>query len=124
MGRLDGKVAIISGGARGQGAAEATLFAQEGAAVVVTDVLDALGKETAASIGAQATYHHHDVRIEDEWGSVVDAVLAEHGQIDVLINNAGIFRVGPLVMTTEEEYRQVIDINQVGVFLGMKAVVP
>ena len=66
----------------------------------------------------------NDVRIEADWTSVVEAVLAEHGQIDVLINNAGIFRIGPLVMTTEEEYRQVIDINQIGVFLGMRAVVP
>src|SRR4051812_7763015 len=124
MGRLDGKVALITGGARGQGAAEATLFADEGAAVVITDVLDDVGKETAAGIGSAATYHHHDVRIEADWTSVVEAVLAEHGQIDILINNAGIFRIGPLVMTTEEEYRQVIDINQIGVFLGMRAVVP
>jgi len=124
MGRLDSKVALITGGARGQGAREAELFADEGAAVVITDVLDDEGKQTAASIGDRATYHHHDVTREADWTSVVDAVLAEHGQLDVLVNNAGIVSISPLVMTSEEDYRRVIDVNQVGVFLGMKAVVP
>jgi 3alpha(or 20beta)-hydroxysteroid dehydrogenase len=124
MGRLDGKVALITGGARGQGADEARLFAAEGAAVVVTDVLDDEGKQTASAIGAAATFHHHDVTSEAEWTSVVDAVLAEHGQLDVLVNNAGILAIAPLVMTTEADYRRIIDVNQVGVFLGMKAVVP
>jgi len=124
MGRLDGKVALISGGARGMGEQEARLFAAEGASVVITDVLDDDGKQTAADIGAAATYHHHDVTRETDWTSVVDAVLAEHGQIDVLINNAGIFRFGATTTTTEDEYRQIIDVNQVGVFLGMKTVLP
>ena len=124
MGRLDGKVALITGGARGQGADEARLFASEGALVVVTDVLDDEGKQTAADIGGAATFHHHDVTSESEWTSVLDAVLAEHGQLDVLVNNAGILAIAPLVMTTEADYRRVIDVNQVGVFLGMKAVVP
>ena len=124
MGRLDGKVALITGGARGQGAQEAQLFASEGAAVVITDVLDDDGKQTAAAIGERATYHHHDVTREADWSSVVDAVIAEHGQLDVLVNNAGILQIAPLMMTSEEDYRRVIDVNQVGVFLGMKAVVP
>ncbi len=124
MGRLDGKVALITGGARGQGAQEAELFASEGASVVITDVLDDDGKATAAAIGARVTFHHHDVTSEADWTSVVDAVLDEHGQLDVLVNNAGVLAIAPLVMTTEQEYRRVIDINQVGVFLGMKAVVP
>ena len=124
MGRLDDKVALITGGARGQGEQEARLFAAEGASVVITDVLDAEAKQTAADIGAAATFHHHDVTVEAEWTSVVDAVLAEHGQIDVLVNNAGIFQVLPLLMTTEADYRKVIDVNQIGVFLGMKAVLP
>ena len=124
MGRLDGKVALVTGGARGQGEQEAKLFAAEGASVVLTDILDAEGKQTAADIGAAATFHHHDVTSESEWTSVVDAVLAEHGQIDVLVNNAGIFQILPLLMTSEADYRKVIDINQVGVFLGMKAVLP
>jgi 3alpha(or 20beta)-hydroxysteroid dehydrogenase len=124
MGRLDGKVALITGAARGQGAEEARLFASEGASVVLTDVLDDEGKQTAADIGSAATFHHHDVTSEAEWTSVVDAVLAEHGQLDVLVNNAGILVIAPLVMTTEAEYRRVIDVNQIGTFLGMKAVVP
>jgi len=124
MGRLDDKVALISGGARGMGEQEARLFAAEGARVVITDVLDDEGKQTASDIGAAATYHHHDVTREAEWTSVVDAVLAEHGQIDVLVNNAGIFRFGATTTTTEDEYRQIIDVNQVGVFLGMKSVLP
>ncbi|HEY2814890.1 MAG TPA: glucose 1-dehydrogenase [Acidimicrobiales bacterium] len=123
MGRLEGKVALITGGARGQGAQEAQLFAAEGASVVITDVLDDEGKHTAAGIGEQATYHHHDVTAESDWASVVDAVLSEHGQLDVLVNNAGIIAIAPLVMTTEADYRRVIDVNQIGVFLGMKTVV-
>ena len=123
MGRLDGKVALITGGARGQGEQEARLFAAEGARVVITDVLDE-GKQTAADIGTTATFHHHDVTSEAEWTSIVEAVLEEHGQLDVLVNNAGILAISPLVMTTEADYRRVIDVNQIGTFLGMKAVVP
>src|SRR3954468_5035020 len=122
MGRLEGKVALITGAARGQGAEEGRLFASEGAAVVLTDVLDDEGKATAADIGARATYHHHDVTSEADWTSVVAAVLEEHGQVDVLINNAGIFAINPMVTTTEEEFRRVCDVNQLGTFLGMKTV--
>jgi 3alpha(or 20beta)-hydroxysteroid dehydrogenase len=124
MARLAGKVALITGGGRGQGEQEARLFAAEGASVVLTDVLDDEGKQIAADIGASASYHHHDVTSEAEWTSVIEAVLAQHGQLDVLVNNAGVLAIAPLVMTTEADYRRVIDVNQVGVFLGMKAVVP
>ena len=124
MGRLDGKVALITGGARGQGAQEARLFAEHGAKVVLTDVLDVEGKQTAADIGGHASYHHHDVTSESDWTGIVESVIAEHGQLDVLVNNAGILSIAPLVMTTEDDYRRVIDVNQIGVFLGMKAVVP
>jgi 3alpha(or 20beta)-hydroxysteroid dehydrogenase len=124
MGRLDGKVALITGAARGQGAEEARLFAAEGASVVLTDVRDDDGKQTAADIGERAAYHHHDVASEADWTGIVETIIADHGQLDVLINNAGILTITPLVMTTEEDYRRVIDVNQVGVFLGMKAVVP
>jgi 3alpha(or 20beta)-hydroxysteroid dehydrogenase len=124
MGRLDDKVALITGGARGQGEQEARLFAAEGARVVLTDVLDDDGKQTAADIGGAATYHHHDVTSEADWASVVDAVLSEHGHLDVLVNNAGIFEFGGVTSTTEAEYRRIIDVNQVGVFLGMRAVIP
>lgn len=120
MSRLTGKVAVITGGARGQGAAEARLFAAEGARVVITDVLIEEGKAVAAEIGG--VFLRHDVSSESEWGDVVRQVLTAHGRIDVLVNNAGIFRRGNLRSTTLADYRQVIEINQIGVFLGMQAV--
>lgn len=120
MGRLDGKVALITGGARGQGAAEARLFASEGANVVLTDVLDAEGAAVAAEIGGQ--YLHHDVANEAAWEAVVGEVVRLHGRLDVLVNNAGIYRSAPLTEMALDDYRAVIDINQVGVFLGMKHV--
>ena len=120
MGRLEGKVAIITGGARGQGAAEGRLFVAEGAKVVLTDVLDDEGKAAAREVGG--TYHHHDVTQESQWASVVSEVLKQHGQVDVLVNNAGIGRMGNLEGTSLEDYMTVIQVNQVGVFLGMKAV--
>ena len=122
-GRLDGKAALITGGARGQGAAEAALFAEEGAAVVITDVLDEEGRATAAAIDG-CRYLHQDVRDEDRWTEVVADIVAQEGSLTVLINNAGIFRVQSLMETSLEDYRRVIDINQLGVFLGMRAVVP
>ena len=122
-GRLDGKIALITGGARGQGAAEANLFAEEGATVVITDVLDSDGEATAAG-SSSIRYLHHDVTNEDEWISVVQDVLEDYGKIDAFINNAGIFRSRPIAELSVEEYREVIDINQVGVFLGLKHVGP
>lgn len=120
MGKLDGRVALVTGGARGQGAAEARLFAQEGARVIVTDVLDDDGEKTATAIGGK--YLHHDVTDEARWKQVVDDIVEDHGRLDILINNAGIYRPETLLDATEATYRQVIDINQVGVFLGMQAV--
>lgn len=120
MGKLDGKVALITGGARGQGAAEGTLFAAEGATVVITDVLDDAGTATAAAFGG--LYLHHDVTSEDDWATVVDTVMARHGRLDVLVNNAGIYVPGPLTATSLADYRRVIEVNQIGVFLGMRAV--
>ena len=120
MARLEGKVALITGGARGQGASEAALFAAEGAAVMVTDVLDTEGEQTAKRVGGH--YLHHDVTSENEWAHVVHAVMERHGRLDILINNAGIWMTGSIAASTLENYRRVIDINQVGVFLGMKAV--
>ena len=120
MARLEGKVALITGGARGQGASEAALFAAEGAAVMVTDVLDTEGEQTAKRVGGH--YLHHDVTSENDWAHVVRAVMERHGRLDVLINNAGIWMTGSIAASTLENYRRVIEINQVGVFLGMKAV--
>jgi len=120
MGRLDGKIALITGGARGQGAAEGRLFAAEGASVVLTDVLDAEGEDTAKA--CDGIYLHHDVTSAAHWERVVATVLERHGRLDILINNAGIWITGRLTDTSEADYRRVIDVNQVGVFLGMQAV--
>jgi len=122
VGRLDGKVAIITGGARGQGAAEARLFAAEGARVVIGDVLDAEGELVAKEIGGGALYHHHDVTIEAQWTELVRTAIDEFGRLDVLVNNAGIFRLSPIESTSADDYMEIIRINQLGTFLGMKAV--
>ena len=122
MARLSGKVALITGGARGQGADEARLFRAEGAEVFITDVLEAEGQAMAAEIGA--TFINHYVSSEAGWKMVVDAVLAKHGRINVLVNNAGVFKIGRLLDTTTEDYDRIIAINQKGVFLGMRAVAP
>ena len=124
MGRLGGKVAVISGGARGQGAAEARLFVEEGAKVVIGDVLDGEGEVLAKDLGDDALYVHHDVTDEDAWRHVVETTLDRFGRVDVLVNNAGVFSMQPITETSLEEYRRIVDINQIGVFLGMKAVAP
>lgn len=117
-GRVEGKVVIVTGAARGQGAAEARLLAREGAKVVVTDVLD--GGPVAEEAGGR--YLRHDVSSAEQWAEVVDAVVAGHGRIDGLVNNAAILLGARLLDTTEEDYRRIVDVNQIGVFLGMKAV--
>jgi len=116
---LAGKVALITGGARGQGAAEGRLFAAEGATVVLADVIDADGQTMAKEL--DATYVHLDVASEEEWATVVADVMSTHGRLDVLINNAGIFRAARVVEETVEQWDQVIAVNQTGVFLGMRA---
>jgi 3alpha(or 20beta)-hydroxysteroid dehydrogenase len=122
MGRLDGKVAIISGAGRGQGAAEAKLFANEGARVVLGDVLDADVEVVAKEIGNAAIAVHHDVTVESEWAALVQKAVDEFGRVDVLVNNAGIFRITPLAATSADAYMDVIRVNQLGTFLGMQAV--
>ena len=123
-GRLAGKVALISGGARGQGEAEARLFVSEGAKVVLGDVRDAQGEAVAADLGAAAAYRHLDVRSESDWAAIAALAKERFGGVDVLVNNAGIFKYGPLLETTLEAYQETIDINQTGTFLGMRAVAP
>jgi len=120
MGRLDNKIAVITGGARGQGAAEAELFVDEGATVIITDVLDDEGTTTAEALGDAVTYLHQDVTQEGDWASVIDRVTADHGRLDVLVNNAGIFRTVSLFDTSLDEWQRMLDINQTGVFLGMR----
>ncbi len=121
MGELDGKVALVTGGARGQGAAEARFFAREGATVVITDVLDEQGEKTAGELGCE--FHHLDVTSEAEWESVVADVVARHGRLDILMNNAGIFKPAQLLNTSTEMWNQTVAINQTGVFLGMRTAI-
>ena len=101
MGRLEGKTALITGGARGQGAAEARLFAEEGANVVLTDVLDEEGERTAAQVGG--AFLHHDVTDEEQWAAAVARAVELHGGLDVLVNNAGIYVETSLVGGDLEE---------------------
>jgi len=120
--RLAGKVAIITGAARGQGAREAGLFAAEGAHVVLTDVLD-IGDEVAAKLEESAIFLRQDVANEEDWGVVVRTALARFGKIDVLINNAGIFHPNPIGQTSAADFDLHYRVNQRGTFLGMKSVV-
>jgi 3alpha(or 20beta)-hydroxysteroid dehydrogenase len=122
-GRLAGKLSLVTGGARGQGEAIARAFVAEGAQVVVADVLDAEGEGVVDSLGSSAWYRHLDVADERSWESVVAWCSDELGSLDVLVNNAGIVRAAPLETTTLEDYRAVIDVNQIGCFLGMRAVI-
>lgn len=124
MNRLDNKVAIITGGANGQGAVEAELFIEAGAKVVITDINTTAGEETAARLGDKCTFVRHDVTSEEDWAQVVKTTLDLHGQIDVLVNNAGIFKVLTLEDTDLKVWDQTVAINQTGVFLGMRAVAP
>ena len=124
MARLDGKVALITGAARGQGEAEARRFVAEGARVVIGDVLDEDGRRVAASLGERALWVHHDVGSETSWTAFVDAAKGRFGRIDVLVNNAGILAIAPIASITLEQYMRVINVNQVGCLLGMRAVIP
>jgi 3alpha(or 20beta)-hydroxysteroid dehydrogenase len=123
-GDLEGKVALISGAARGMGAAEARLFVAEGGRVVIGDVLDEEGGRVAAELGEAAIYVHLDVTQEADWQKAVAKAESTFGKLDVLVNNAGILRFGMLEETELEEYELVIRINQTGVFLGMKTAAP
>jgi NAD(P)-dependent dehydrogenase (short-subunit alcohol dehydrogenase family) len=127
MGRLDGKVALISGGARGQGATEAQLFAREGARVVLGDILDEAGRHVEAAVrsaGGEATYVHLDVTSEDHWRTAVDTAVQRYGQLHVLVNNAGILLRKAIEAMTVEEWDRIMAINLKGVFLGTKHAIP
>jgi 3alpha(or 20beta)-hydroxysteroid dehydrogenase len=122
MGRLNGKVALVTGSARGQGEAIARRFVDEGARVVVADVLDELGKQTASQLGDCAYFRHLDVSHEDEWASAVVEALDSFGRIDVLVNNAGILKFAAIADQTLADFQHIIAVNQLGAFLGMRAV--
>jgi NAD(P)-dependent dehydrogenase (short-subunit alcohol dehydrogenase family) len=125
--RLAGKVALISGGARGMGAAEAVLFAREGARVVVGDILDAEGKQVEGEIarkGGQAVSVHLDVTSEADWARAVTTAESRFGRLDVLVNNAGVGGGGRLEETTEAAWDHTMDVNAKGVFLGTKVAIP
>ena len=127
MGKLSGRVAIVTGAARGIGAATARLFAAEGAKVVVADRRDDLGEEVVAAINADAAgtarYVTLDVTDESAWAHAIEETLGWAGGVDVLVNNAGIIRVAPIVDCDLETFRKVLDTNLIGAFLGMRAVI-
>ena len=125
--RLEGKVALISGGARGQGAVEAKLFAREGAKVVFGDILDESGKQVEAEIheaGGEAAYVHLDVTREDDWLTAVNTAIDRYGKLDILVNNAGILIRKGIEDTTEEDWDRIMGVNAKGAFLGTKHSIP
>ena len=125
--RLEGKVALISGGARGMGAVEAKLFAKEGAKVIIGDMLEDEGRKVEAEInesGGDCVFVLLDVSDEDAWRRAVNEAVSRYGKLDILVNNAGIYRAHIVEETTVEEWDQVMDINAKGVFLGTKHAIP
>jgi 3alpha(or 20beta)-hydroxysteroid dehydrogenase len=127
MGRLSGKVAIVTGAARGMGAAHVRALARQGATVAATDIVDELGAslvEELRSKGALVSYHHHDVTSRAGWEALVETVERAHGRIDVLVNNAGVQVRSTGIEADEREWELVTSVNQHGVFLGMQAVIP
>ena len=128
MGRLEGKAALISGGAQGQGESEVRLFAKEGAKIVFGDIIDAKGKKVEAEIneaGGVAKYVHLDVTDENDWNSAAKLLSKLYGKLDILVNNAGIAMAGKnLEEVTSEEWDRIQEVNSKGVFLGVKAALP
>ena len=125
--RLEGKVAIITGGARGQGATEARMFAQEGAKVVIGDIRDDLGMQVEAEIrelGGEAIYLHLDVTSADDWQRAIETAEQQFGKVDVLVNNAAIVLRKDIEETTADDWDNIMEINAKGVFLGTKTVIP
>jgi NAD(P)-dependent dehydrogenase (short-subunit alcohol dehydrogenase family) len=118
MGRIEGKIAVVTGGAQGLGESAVKRLTDEGARVILTDMNSATGTATAAEYGA--TFVAHDVREEEQWEKLMADLLAEYGRLDILVNNAGIFTNCPVDETPVEDFRRVIDINLTGCFLGCK----
>ncbi len=122
MARLEGKVAIVTGAARGTGAATAQRFIAEGARVVLLDVLDDIGQQVAKNLGDSARYAHADVTLEEDWERAVELARSEFGPVNVLVNNAAVLHVEALEDTTRDDFIRVVMVNQVGSFLGVRAV--
>jgi 3alpha(or 20beta)-hydroxysteroid dehydrogenase len=123
MGRVDNKVALITGGARGMGAADARMLVKEGAKVVIGDILDDEGQALADELGDAARYVHLDVSSADDWTAAVETALSSFGKLNVLVNNAGIVQVGPLKTLDVARWQKVLDVNLTGPMLGTKAVI-
>jgi 3(or 17)beta-hydroxysteroid dehydrogenase len=123
MGRVDGKVCIVTGGAMGLGRADAEVLAREGATVVITDVSDE-GAAVAEAIGPSAVFERHDVRSEDQWRAIVGRTVERFGRLDVLVSNAGVLRPGDIETATLEDWRFVNAVNVEGTFLGCKHSIP
>jgi 3alpha(or 20beta)-hydroxysteroid dehydrogenase len=124
MGRLDGKVAVITGGARGMGKSHVRHFVSEGARVVFGDVLDDKGAAVAAGLGEESCrYVHHDVTSEADWARAVDTALDAFGALDILVNNAGVLRFATIADMPLADFRRILEVNTVGCWLGMKAVI-
>jgi 3alpha(or 20beta)-hydroxysteroid dehydrogenase len=121
-GSLSGKVAIVTGAARGTGAAIARCFVEQGARVVLGDVQHEAGAQTAKELGAAAAFEPHDVTKREDWERVVARTLAEHGRVDVLVNNAAVLHMGTIERTPEDVLRRVLEVNTVGPYLGIRAV--
>lgn len=124
MNRLQQDVAIVTGGARGIGEAIVRRLVAEGARVVIADVLEQQGAALGEELGDVVSFEMLDVREADQWASAVEAAQQSFGQVTVLVNNAGVVHFAPMLECSEQDFRRVIDINQVGVFLGLRAVVP
>lgn len=124
MGRLENKVAIITGAAKGLGEANSRLFAAEGAHVIMTDVDVKNGKRVASEIGDKATFHKQDVREEDGWITLIKQVMSDHGKLDILVNNAGVVEAGTIETQSAEEYRFVMAVSVDGTFFGCKHAIP
>ncbi|MEU9111488.1 glucose 1-dehydrogenase [Streptomyces sp. NPDC048483] len=122
--RLDGKVAVITGAGRGQGAVEARLFAEAGARVVITDVREEEGRSVAAELGDAAVFVRHDVTEAAGWATVTETAVESFGRLDILVNNAALWRTAPVDTETEENFALLLRVNLLGAFLGIKAVVP
>jgi 3alpha(or 20beta)-hydroxysteroid dehydrogenase len=122
LGRLKDKVAIITGGAKGMGAATCRLFADEGAQVIICDVAQDDGEALARDLGERARFHRLDVTSEEDWRKLATATLAQWGRIDILVNNAGVLHFADIANLTEANFERVLDVNVKGTFLGVKTI--